>query len=189
MRMNISDGISKKLVELEIENRREMLKMYDGILEVLAKFDGKVFSKRVETALKKNVSENIGVKREFNSLIINYYYKNRCINYKEDGKEYESCAYLKDTHGTFVHAICYSSYDDGCMGNKDTIIFDKLKEQIDKAREYMEKSVKEMEIALAKVDETIKEYEELKKKCYDFNHSTNWCISQYYDIKRFENCY
>ena len=185
MRMNISDEVSRKLVELEIENRKEMLTMYDGILEVLAKFDGKVFSKRVETALKKNVSDNIRVKREYNSLIIDYYYNNRYIKYKEDG----SCAYLKDTYGTFVHATCYSSYDDGCMGNKDTIIFDKLKVQIEKTREYIEKSVKEMEIALATVDETIKEYEELKKKCAEFNHSTNWCISQYYDIKRFENCY
>lgn len=185
MRYNVSDEVSKQLVELEIANRKEMLKLYDGVIETLAKFDGKIYSKRVETALKKNVSDRISVERSFNSLIIKYYYENRCVTYKNDGSEYTNCAYLKDTYDNFVHATCYSSYDDGCMADKDTIIFDKLKAQIVKTKEYMENSIVEMENALVNIDKIIREYEELKAKCDAFNSKKNWCISEYYAIKSF----
>ena len=65
MRYNYSDEVSKKLVELELKNRKEMLGMYDDIINVMSKFDGKQFTKRVDTALKK-INPNIRAKLEYN---------------------------------------------------------------------------------------------------------------------------
>ena len=65
MRYNYSDKVSKKLVELELKNRKEMLGMYDDIINVMSKFDGKQFTKRVDTALKK-INPNIRAKLEYN---------------------------------------------------------------------------------------------------------------------------
>ena len=70
---NSSNEMSEKLVLLEIKNKKEMLKLYDGVIETLEKFDGKEITKRIQTALQKNVSKDLYVVREYNSFIIKWY--------------------------------------------------------------------------------------------------------------------
>ena len=65
----VNDETAKKLVELQIKNREYAFSLYDEIIEVLAKFDGKQVTKRIETALRK-IDDNIRVENEYNSFII-----------------------------------------------------------------------------------------------------------------------
>ena len=44
---------AKNLVRLEIENRKSALAVYDEVIELVKKYDGKILNKRFETALKK----------------------------------------------------------------------------------------------------------------------------------------
>lgn len=62
--------VSKKLVELEISNRKLALSLFDDIIKTLERFDGKQANKRIDTALKK-INENLSFSREYNSFIIN----------------------------------------------------------------------------------------------------------------------
>ena len=178
MRYNVSDEISKKLVELEIANRELMLTMYDAIEETLKKFDGKIFSKRIETALKKNVSENIRVKREFNSVIIEFYFENRMVEYNN------SIAYLKNSYEYFAHMTAYSEQYPHILDNEKLVYSEVLKE-LEKTKEYLKESVDKMKTALTEINNILTEYEELREKCREFNSKTNWAITEYYGIKYF----
>lgn len=183
MRYNVDDNVSKKLVELEIKNKKQMLTLYDGIIETLAKFDNKPITKRIETALKKNVSKHITVKRDYNSFIINYWFDDRSVNI--NSKWY----YLKNDYGNFVHACCHSSYNDGVLNYgdiKETLNFENLKTQLLIHKEYIEKNIKEMENNLKNIDKLIKEYEDIRKKCKEFNSNVGYSIAEYYGIKRFD---
>ena len=52
--MNVLEKQTKiNLIELELKNKQEVIDNIDSLCEVVQKFDSKVFSKRLETALQK----------------------------------------------------------------------------------------------------------------------------------------
>ena len=67
--MGYTNEDARKLVELEIQNRKEALKLYPEIIKVVEQFDGKVLNKRLETALKK-VNERLCCKRGYSDFRI-----------------------------------------------------------------------------------------------------------------------
>ena len=176
-----NDETAKKLVELQIKNKEYTLTLYNSIIETLAKFDGKQVTKRIETALRK-IDDNIRVENEYNSLIIKMGFYD--IN-KRSVKTESGIAYLKESEETICHCCRFSSYGDGVLNEDNSLNYENIKKQLIKHKEYMEESAKEIKSQLENVESIISEYEELEKKCKDFNHNTNWCISEYFGIKRF----
>lgn len=179
----VNDETAKKLVELEIKNREYAFSLYDEIIEVLAKFDGKQVTKRIETALRK-IDDNIRVENEYNSFIIKVGFWN--IE-KRSVKTENGIAYLENSEETICHCSRFSSYGDGVLNENNSLNYENIKKQLIKHKEYMEESIKEIKSQLANVETIISEYEELEKKCQDFNRDTNFCISEYYGLKRFSN--
>lgn len=175
--------ISKQLIELELKNMRYMLSLYDKVIEALSKFDGKQVNKRIDTALKK-IDKNLSFTMEYNSFIIKFLYEDRGVTKKMDDG-YERAYYLKDDYEIMAHCCVHSSYGDGVVNDNGKLIFNILKEQLLKSKEYIEQSIFEIENQLSKVDDIISEYKELINKCNKFNNKVNWCIAEYYDIKRF----
>lgn len=175
--------ISKQLVELEIKNRKYVLSLFDSIIETLSKFDKKQVNKRIDTALKK-IDKNLSFTMEYNSFIIKLWYKDRSIT-KRNGDEIGNTYYLKDNCETIVHCCVHSSYGDSVVNDDVRLIFESLKEQLLESKEYIEQSIFEIENQLSKVDDIISEYQELIDKCNKFNNKLNWCIAEYYNIKRF----
>lgn len=172
-----NDETAKKLVELEIKNREYAFSLYDEIIEVLAKFDGKQVTKRIETALRK-IDDDIRVENEYNSFIIKVGFWD--IE-KRSVKTENGIAYLENSG----HCSRFSSY--GVLNENNSLNYENIKKQLIKHKEYMEESIKEIKSQLANVETIISEYEELEKKCQDFNRDTNFCISEYYGLKRFSN--
>jgi len=178
-----NDETAKKLVELEIKNREYAFSLYDEIIEVLAKFDGKQVTKRIETALRK-IDDNIRVKNEYNSFIVEVGFWN--IE-KRSVKTENGIAYLKNAEETLCHCARFSSYGDGVLNEDNSLNYEAIKTQLVKHKEYMEKSTLEIKEQLADIETITSEYEELEKKCQEFNAKKNWCISEYYGLKRFSN--
>ena len=141
---NVSYETDKRLVELEIANRELMLTMYDAIEETLKKFDGKIFSKRIETALKKNVSANIRVKREFNSIIIEFHFENRMVEYDN------RVAYLKNSSEYFAYMPAYSEQLDN-----EKLVYSEVLKELEKTKEYLKESVDMMKTALTDLQKSV----------------------------------
>lgn len=184
MENNSSNEMSEKLVLLEIKNKKEMLNLYDDVIEALAKFDGKQITKRLETALRKDVSANLRVCREYNSFIIKWYISDRSIQ----GEKWTH--YLNDTYYNLVWGACHNGYEPDLdilnYGEiKETLNYNNLKKELLKQKEYLENSIAKIETALLDVDILIKEAKELETKCNEFNAKKNTTVSSYYDIKSF----
>ena len=177
----VNDGTAKKLVELQIANREYTFSLYDEIIEVSTKFDGKQVTKRIETSLRK-IDDNIRVENEYNSFIIKVGFWD---TEKRSIKTENGIAYLKDSEETLCHCARFSSYGDCVLNEDNSLNYEAIKTQLVKHKEYMEKSTLEIKEQLADIETIISEYEELEKKCKDFSHNTNWCISEYFGIKRF----
>lgn len=174
--------ISRKLVELEIKNRKYLVSLYNEVLECMKKFDGKQVTKRIDTALKK-IDSNIHMRNEYNSFVIELYFEDRMI--KEENSY--NCHYLKNSYENFCHCCRFSSYDDGVINvdNTNSLNYARLEKEMLKQKDYFVKSIEETERQLQNIDSLVAEYKELQEKCNDFNKKVNWSIAEYYNIKRF----
>lgn len=176
--------LSKKLVELEIKNRKYLVSLYDSVLECLKKFDGKQVTKRIDTALKK-IDNNISMRNEYNSFLIELYFEDRMV--KEENSY--NCHYLKNHSDCFCHCCRFSSYGDGVINvdNTNSLNYVILEKEMLKYKDYFINSIEESEKQLQNINSLVEEYKELQEKCNAFNKKIHWSIAEYYNIKRFEN--
>lgn len=179
-------NIPKALVELELKNKKYVLSLYDRIIEVVKKFDGKILNKRFETAIK-SIDSNLSVdNRGGNSIYIVYYCSNRMI--KMDG----GCNYIKHSEislNSYATTYITTNYRDEqyCVVTID----EKFNKRID-ANAFIDKLVegkKNIENEVSAVEEKhekIAEYEatlkELKKQIEDTCKEIPYMLQQYYNL-------
>lgn len=173
--------LSRKLLKLEIKNRKYLISLYDSVLECLKKFDGKQVTKRIETALKK-IDDNIHMKNDGNSFVIELYFKDRSISHNN------GYYYLKNSDENFCYCSRFSSYGDGVINvdNTNSLNYAILEKEMLKHKDYLIQSIEKSEKQLKDIDSLIEEYKDLQEKCNDFNNKIHWSIAEYYNIKRFE---
>ena len=182
---------ARNLVELEIQNRKEALKLYDGIIEVVQKFDGKVLNKRFDTALKK-VDERLSCNREYSWFEINMnVFDNRsCKSVKKDSYGYSCTNYITDSYlrlNNLVYTYSYSAKDIVMLDN-ERIISSILIEALNKGKEQMEKEIKKLEESINKVDEWKSKLKALQIEMEEVMKEVPYIIREYYDINyRVEN--
>lgn len=182
---------ARNLVELEIQNRKEALKLYDGIIEVVKKFDGKVLNKRFETALKK-VDGRLSCNRSYSWFEINMsVFDNRtCKSVKKDSYGYSCTNYLTDNY-LRLNSLLYtysSNPADKTMLDNERIKADVLIESLNNGKKYIEEKIAELESSIDKVDGWKKELEALKSQMEKVMKEVPYLIRDYYDINyRVEN--
>lgn len=182
---------ARNLVELEIQNRKEALKLYDGIIEVVQKFDGKVLNKRFDTALKK-VDERLSCNREYSWFEINMnVFDNRsCKSVKKDSYGYSCTNYITDNYLRLNNLVYTHSYNprDNVMLDNERIISSVLIEALNKCKEQMENKIKELENSIDKVDEWKNKLKALQIEMEEVMKEVPYIIREYYDINyRVEN--
>ena len=182
---------ARNLVELEIQNRKEALKLYDGIIEVVQKFDGKVLNKRFDTALKK-VDERLSCNREHSWFEINMsVFDNRsCKSVKKDSYGYSCTNYITDNYLRLNNLVYTYSYNpkDNVMLDNERIISSVLIEALNKGKEQMENKIKELENSIDKVDEWKSKLKALQIEMEEVMKEVPYIIREYYDINyRVEN--
>lgn len=176
--MYVNKEIAKKLTMMKLKNMKSAYEMFDGVIDTLAKFDGKQINKRIETALKKNVCANIRVRIEYNTFeIYCSFFDNRAVK-GDNGNWY----YLNSYDETLCHACIESGYGDGIRNNDGLFDYEVAKKQTIKWKECYKVRIKEVTEQLEKIDEIIEEYENLNKLISKFNNKINPTIKDMFEF-------
>lgn len=174
---------AKAVVELEVKNRKHVLTLYDGVIEVVKKFDGKVINKRFETALR-NIDNSLRLERSGSRIDISYYCKNRYAGGRYLLWDYITLNNYMNTSVTDKN-YCVVDYDGNgnCRLNAEKVIIHLLVRKNDIADE-----IKLIEEHHAKIEEYEKELEELKNKIESVSGKIPFLLKEYYglryDVKR-----
>ena len=170
------DEVAKKLVELEIENMKEFIDLIPSIKEVLKTFDGKVINKRMETALRNKVSNQITIIKD-TYFSLSYCYSNICVSIKYK----YCCEYCK------TRSACVSKLLSNITTEDNKFIYSAFEKELDERKEFMISEIKFTEDVLENVDELINEYWELKNKINNFNNKAHeTMVGDYFHIGYFK---
>ena len=177
---------AKNLVSLEIENRKNALKLYDRVIEVVQKFDGKVLNKRFDTALKK-VDDRLSYSREYRAFEINMsVFNNRsCTSVKKDSYGYGCTNYISGSGKLRLNSYLSTySYDknEKTVLEEEKIVSSVIIEGLNKGREQMEKEIERLENSIDKVDSWKKKLTALKGEIEAVMKEIPYIIREYYDI-------
>lgn len=138
--------------------------------EVLKKWGGKVYTKRLETALKKidehfNVDTRYGYYLEYNFHgQFERSFKHEFINYKGD-PDYK-WIYIENSHS--LRMLTKSS-----ILEDRNIICDDINEQLIKVAEYYERKYNNITEQLKTIDETIEKYKSIIESLNNFTDSVD----------------
>lgn len=186
--MRINDiEIKKALVEMEVANKKYALTLYDRIIEVVRKFNGKLLNKRLETALKA-IDNNLSIDTRYgDSIYITLYCKNQMIR-ANDG-----CHYIKHreiTMSSYATTYITTNYKDEqyCVVTLDEkwnkrldaeAFIDKLMQQ----RKNIENEIAAIEEKHSKVEEYERTLEALKKQIDDTCKEIPYMLQEYYNLR------
>lgn len=178
---------AKNLVELEIQNRKEALKLYDGIIEVVKKFDGKVLNKRFDTALKK-FDGRLGYneRNSFFEIEMNVFDNRSCKSVKKDTYGYSCTNYITDSYltlNTIMYTFSYNPDIEKVMLDKDRrIIAEVVIKGLEKGKADIEKKIEVLENSIDKAEEWKTKLEKLKREVENVMSEVPYIIREYYDI-------
>lgn len=181
---------ARNLVELEIQNRKAALKLYDGIIETVKKFDGKILNKRFETALKK-VDERLSYDRRYSCFEINMnLFDNRCVkSVKKDDLGYSCVNYISDNYlrlNTYLET--YSNTNGKSFLDNERIVSSVLIESLENGKAQIEKDIDRLESSIDKVDVWKERLKSLEAEIEKTMKEIPYIIRDYYDINyRVEN--
>ncbi|MBR5604279.1 MAG: hypothetical protein IKW51_08770 [Bacteroidales bacterium] len=175
---------AKKLVELEINNRKEALKLYDEIIPVIKKFDKKVLNKRLETALQQ-VNQYLRIDRNYSSFSIMLYVQDNYVKSKPDRNGCCMASYVQTRQLSLTTALFTS---DGYM--KDKIMIDDegrirsdvIINALEQGRNNMEEHIKMLEESLPNVEEYKQKLESLKNEIENTTKEIPFLIREYFDL-------
>ena len=176
---------AKNLVMLEIENRKEALKLYDGIIEVVKKFDGKILNKRFDTALKK-VDERLSYNRAYTYFEITMStFDNRCCtSVKKDDLGYSHTNYISDHElilNTYLETYTHDK-DKESLLSEEKINANVLIEALNNGKNQMEEKIIQLENSFGKVEEWKNKLEALQNEIRETMKDIPYIIREYYDI-------
>ena len=169
---------ARKLVELEIQNRKEALKLYPEIIKVVEQFDGKVLNKRLETALKK-VNERLCCKRGYSDFRIVFTMNRRYEMSSTGNTIYLRYFYLE--LNTWLETYRINKMEDSFLENeriRASVLIDSLL----KGKEHMEKTIEQLQIGVYRADEWKARIEQLEKEICSVKKEIPGIIADYYGI-------
>lgn len=178
---------ARNLVELEIQNRKEALKLYDGIIEVVKKFDGKVLNKRFDTALKK-FDGRLSYNREYSwfEINMNVFDSRSCKSVEKDSYGHSCTNYISDNYlrlNSIVYTYSNSANDkDKVILNNERIISSVLIDSLNKGKEHIQKEIEKLENSIDKAGEWKTKLEKLKREVENVMNEVPYIIREYYDI-------
>lgn len=168
--MNTHDHVKKLRETLEV--KEEAITVIENLKTITPFFDKKIFSKRFQTSIRKNVNKNICVKRKIDCIVIKYKTNKRMIG---------------NTSETLLHVVTNSQYVDSIIDEDYRMIADNVIKELDKNQEYLEKTIQEASDQLPDIKKILKRYNELVKQCEEFNGSVSALIRNEFELHSFDN--
>ena len=182
---------ARNLVELEIKNRKDALKLYDKIIEVAERFNGKVLNKRFETALKK-VDERLSCDRRYSCFEIKMcVFDSRCCkSVNKDDLGYSCTNYITDNYlilNGYLPTYSYNPNDEVLLYD-ERIISSVLIKSLSCGRKHMEETIISLEKSLDKIPEWKERLKILRDEMEKTMKEIPSIIREYYNINyRVEN--
>ena len=166
-----------KLAKKDIEARRDFVSKAEALCDVVQKFNGKVFNKRLETAMREVYPVKVEHGFSWKSLSITGYVEDRMVrNDQADKWGYHRTEYIKEDRIYF--GTTYDAFDDD-----KRIIAEAIIKQIRSTADYYRESADKMEEQLGRIDEIIAECKRINAEKSRFMHETNCTICEYFDLK------
>lgn len=182
--MYYNKEVACKLVELEIQNRKEALNLYDQIISVIQKFNGKVLNKRLETALQK-VNKYLRVDTNYSSFGISWWVNNDHIRNTPDRNGYCTACYVqtRQIHLTSALFTADRYMTDKVMCDSDNrIIADVIIAALKEGKKNIEEHIRMLEENLPHAEEYEDELRAMKKAFEEKRDSIPYLIRDYFDM-------
>ena len=172
----------KNLLLLEIETFKKQLELIEEIKPTIRKFDGKVLSKRLDTALKK-VNNRIRLEYSFNQIKILYYPEVNSI------RENTYSLYITDHYSRELMSTSMIQSGNSHSINKDdnTVITNIFIEALNNSAEYIKNNIEEAKILIKDYDKLTSEKKEIELKIQEFNKKISWISDHYFKLR--VNCH
>lgn len=166
-----------KLVQKEIECKREFVNKAESLCKVVQKFDGKVFNKRLETAMREVYPIRVEQEYFWKSISISGWIPDRMVQSDSVDKwGYHETAYIKDDR--IYVGIIRDAFDDDKRIVAENII-KKIRDTADYYREFADK----MEEQLNRIDEIIAERNRIYAEKQRFMNETSGTLREYFDLE------
>lgn len=176
--MCLCDEDARNLILLEVKNMKEVLEMYDSIIGIIKKFDGKVLNKRLETALK-SVSNSLYVDTKFSFNIEFYCFDRGCRSANSD-----SWIYITKNSIVLNNFLSLNSSN---PNNKNTavdennrIIADTIIKSLNGGKEYLERQVDRYTDGLGKVEEWRNRMDKIVNDMYELKKEIPSAFRDYF---------
>lgn len=182
--MYYNKEVAGKLVELEIQNRKDCLKLYDQIIPIIERFDGKVLNKRLETALQ-NVNKYLRVDRNYTSFGISWWVENDYIRNTPDRNGFCTACYVQSRQLYMTTALFTSDRnmtDKVMLDEENRLIADVILVALEQGKKNMEEHIRMLEESLPHAEEYEEELKAMKKAFEEKRDSIPYLIRDYYDM-------
>jgi len=161
---------AENLILQEILVRTELLSLFDGIINVVNEFDGKVINKRFEEALKDKVSKSLWAhKNSYGMFELVYYVPNDSVM-STDGQR----TYYIQTRMIYI----FRREPEVLFPNR-RVSSDHLVPMLETKRKELDKEVKDLDKSLLKMDEWIYTQRKLVNELQDLRSSIPYLVKQY----------
>lgn len=164
-----------KLARKEIEAKRDFCGKAEALCDVVRKFNGKVFNKRLETAMREIYPVSVEQGYTWKSITLKGWVYDRMVQSDDlDENGYHKwTAYIKNDE--IYIGIIREAFDDD-----KRIIAENIIKNIRDTAAYLRKSADEMEDQLNRIDELDAEYQRIENERSRFLHDTNGTLHEYF---------
>ena len=165
---------NEMLIHKELNNINKALNVFDKVIEVVKEYEGKTFSKRFDTALKK-IDNNIRIRKEFNSFDIIY------CNYSIEDRYVNGAGYIKNDYN-YIAGLCVYSYNDNynALSEDNKIVSENIITSIERQRLSLKRRIEEIKAYYENEERLKLEKEEIEKRIKEYNDSIPYLIDEYY---------
>lgn len=168
-----------RLCRLEIRVHLDAYNLADHVKTVVRSFDGKVFTKRFETALRL-IDRHLYVETPFNSFNIKYVaheYPERSITTSDGSTEYI------DNNECYIAGLCKESSDDHrALTDDNRIIADNIIKDIERMKEYNKRTYNETESQLSKIMQFDLQKKRIQEEAEKHNNEVCYMVRRYFDL-------
>ena len=176
---SLTEEEKTRLCRMENRLHANAYELADKVAEVVRKYDGKVFTKRLGTALNQ-LDSHIYVEAPYNSFNIKYVansYEERSIRASNG-----DTAYI-DNNEVYIVGLCKVSQDDHrALTDDNRIIADNIIKNIERMKKYHKETYNEVENQLAQVQFFKARKARITAEIEEHNDEVNYSVANYFDL-------
>jgi len=192
MGRNLSFEKAKELTNLEIENYKLAINLVEPIKGVIAEFDKKKLTKRIDTKLSE-IDPNLQFKMDEGRVYIELFLDKKSIK-DVDYMDREISVELDFSYIILLNARLIDGNrsilnDDALSRGLERLDAEKANRILDTKREVFTDRVNELDMQVKSAKELLAEYDRLRKQVLSFKQRIDYSIARNFDMDGFNGVY